>query len=84
MTFGYSRPFSIAITPPPVINVVSSRHGVTEITLSDGRLVRATLHIKEVKINPQKLGVVDVSYHIAAEVMTTPSAPILAVHETIQ
>ena len=84
MTFGYSRPFSITIAPQPAINVVSVRHGVTEITLSDGRLVRATLHVKEVKINAQKPGDLDVSYSIAAEVMPTPSAPILEVHETIQ
>jgi hypothetical protein len=84
MTFGYSKPFIITITPSPVVNVVSVRHGVTEITLSDGRLVRATLHVKEVKINSQKLGDVDVSYSIAAEVMPTPTVPILEVHETIQ
>jgi hypothetical protein len=84
MTFGYSKPFLITITPSPVVNVVSVRHGVTEITLSDGRLVRATLHVKEVKINSQKPGDVDVSYSIAAEVMPTPAVPILEVHETIQ
>jgi hypothetical protein len=56
----------------------------TEITLSDGRLVRATLHVKDVKISAQKPGGVDISYNVVAEVMAIPSVPILDVHETIQ
>jgi hypothetical protein len=84
MTFGYVRPFSFTIAPPPAIHVASVRHGVTEITLSDGRLVRATLHVKDVKISAQNPGGVDISYNVVAEVMATPSAPILDVHETIQ
>jgi hypothetical protein len=84
MTFGYVRPFSFKIAPPPAIHVASVRHGVTEITLSDGRLVRATLHVKDVKLNAQKPGSVDISYNIVAEVMAIPSVPILHVHETIQ
>jgi len=47
MTFGYVQPFSFTIAPTPAVGVASVRHGVTEITLSDGRLVRATLHVKE-------------------------------------
>ena len=82
MTFGYARPFSFNIAPPPAIGVTSVRHGVTEISLSDGRLVRATLHIKDVK--PNARGGVDISYEVIAEVMATPSVPILDVHETIQ
>jgi hypothetical protein len=84
MTFGYIKPFSFTIAPPPAIRVASVRHGVTEITLSDGRMVRATLHVKDVKINAQKPGDVDLSYHVVAEVIATPSVPILDVHETIQ
>jgi hypothetical protein len=85
MTFGYVQPFSFTIAPPPpAIHVASVRHGVTEITLSDGRLVRATLHVKDVKISAQKPGGVDISYNVVAEVMAIPSAPILDVHETIQ
>jgi len=49
MTFGYTHPFSFQIGAPPAPTVSSIRHGVTEITLSDGRLVRATLHVKAVK-----------------------------------
>ena len=84
MTFGYVQPFSFTIAPTPAVRVASVRHGVTEITLSDGRLVRATLHVKDVKINAQKPGDVDVSYNVVAEVMAIPSVPILQVHETLQ
>jgi hypothetical protein len=84
MTFGYVQPFSFTIAPTPAVRVASVRHGVTEITLSDGRLVRATLHVKDVKINAQKPGDVDVSYNVVAEVMAIPSVPILQVHETVQ
>ena len=84
MTFGYVQPFSFTIAPTPAVRVASVRHGVTEITLSDGRLVRATLHVKDVKINAQKPGDVDVSYNVFAEVMAIPSVPILQVHETVQ
>jgi len=84
MKFGYAQPFSFQIghRAQPVVSRV--RHGVTEITLSDGRLVRATLHVKGVKIDPKKPGSVDVAYNIVAEIMNTPDVPILDVHETIQ
>ena len=84
MKFGYASPFSFKIghRPEPVVSRI--RHGVTEITLSDGRLVRATLHVKAVKTDPNKPGSVDVSYNVIAEIMNTPDMPILDVHETIQ
>ncbi len=84
MKFEYAQPFSFKIghVPEPVVSRI--RHGVTEITLSDGRLVRATLHIKAVKTDPNKPGSVDVSYSVIAEIMNTPEMPILDVHETIQ
>jgi hypothetical protein len=84
MTFGYVRPFSFRIGPRAGPTVSSIRHGVTEITLSDGRSVRATLHIRSVTADPKKPGKVDVSYNIITEVITTPDAPIHDVHETIQ
>jgi hypothetical protein len=84
MKFEYAKPFSFEIghRPQPVVSRI--RHGVTEITLTDGRLVRATLHVKAVKTDPNKPGSVDVSYNIIAEIMNTPDVPILDVHETIQ
>src|ERR1700730_636438 len=84
MRIGYARPFSFQIGRRPETTVSSVRHGVTEITLSDGRLVRATLHVKSVKVDPTKPGAIDVSYNIIAEVMETPDTPICDIHETIQ
>jgi hypothetical protein len=84
MKFEYAQPFSFRIGHRPETVVSRVRHGVTEITLSDGRLVRATLHVKAVKIDPNKPGSVDVSYNVVAEIMKTPDMPILDVHETIQ
>ena len=84
MQFGYAQPFSFQIGPRPEPKVASVRHGVTEITLSDGRLIRATLHVTSVKVDPTKPGAIDVSYNVIAEVMATPDTPICDVHETIQ
>ena len=85
MAFGYIRPFSFKIGAQlPAVQVAAVRHGVTEITLSDGRLVRATLHIRDVKTNPKGAGAVDISYNIVAEVMAIPSVPIHEVHATVQ
>jgi hypothetical protein len=84
MTFGYVQPFSFQIGAPSKIKVAGVRHGVTEITLSDGRLVRASLHIKDVKPSAERPGSLDVSYNVITEVMVKPSVPILQVHETVQ
>jgi hypothetical protein len=84
MHLGYVRPFSFQIGRRQETRISSVRHGVTEITLSDGRLVRATLHVNAVRTDPKKPGAVDVSYNIIAEIMNTPDVPILDVHETLQ
>jgi hypothetical protein len=84
MRFGYIQPFSFRIGPRPELKVSRVRHGVTEIALSDGRLVRATLHVKAVKTDPKNPAAIDVSYNVVAEVMTAPDTPIHDVHETIQ
>ncbi len=84
MHFGYAQPFSFKLGPRPELKIAGVRHGVTEITLSDGRLVRATLHVKSVKPNPKTSGALDISYHVVTEVMPVPATPILDVHETIQ
>ena len=84
MTFGYVQPFSFQISPRSEPTISRIRHGVTEITLSDGRLVRATLHVRSVRADPKKPGNFDVSYNVIAEVINTPDVPILDVHETIQ
>ena len=84
MQLGYVKPFSFQIGVRPEPKVTSVRHGVTEIRLSDGRLVRATLHVKAVKIDPNKPKDVEISYHVVAEIMPEPKSPIHDVHETIQ
>lgn len=84
MQFGYAQPFSFHIGSRPEPKVASVRHGVTEITLDDGRLVRATLHIKSVGTDPNKPGSIDISYNVVAEIMTAPDTFISPVHETIQ
>jgi hypothetical protein len=84
MHLGYIQPFSFGLNPRPETRVSSVRHGVTEITLSDGRLVRATLHVKSVKSDPNKPGSIDLSYNVVAEVMARPGSPILDIHETVQ
>jgi hypothetical protein len=84
MNFGYAQPFSFKLGARPALKVSAVRHGVTEITLSDGRLIRATLHVKDVKPSPKQAGAVDVSYSVVTEVMPRPATPVLAVHETIQ
>jgi hypothetical protein len=84
MHLEYVQPFSFQLSPRHELKVSGVRHGVTEIALSDGRLVRATLHVKSVKGDPNKPGAIDVSYNIVAEVMAKPDSPILDVHETVQ
>jgi hypothetical protein len=84
MHFGYDRPFSFRIGPRTETRISSVRHGVTEITLSDGRLVRATLHVKSVRADPNRPNALDVSYNIIAEIMAAPEMPIHDVHETVQ
>lgn len=84
MNFGYAQPFSFQLGGRPQPKVARIRHGVTEITLSDGRLIRVTLHIKAVTPNPKRPGVLDISYSAVTEVMAEPDTPILDVHETVQ
>ena len=84
MNFGYAQPFSFKLGARPELKIAGVRHGVTEITLSDGRLIRATLHVEAVKPNPKRPGALDISYNVITEVMAKPNTPILDVHETIQ
>jgi hypothetical protein len=84
MTFGYAQPFSFKIDPRPQLTVAGVRNGVTEITLSDGRVVRATLQVKSVSSNPKKPGALDISYNVVAEVVKPSEAVVLGVHETLQ
>jgi hypothetical protein len=84
MTFGYAQPFSFKIAARPPLTVASVRNGVTEITLSDGRVVRATLQVKGVTPNAKKAGALEISYAVVTEVVNQPAAMVLGVHETLQ
>jgi hypothetical protein len=84
MQLGYLRPFSFHIGPRAELRIAGVRHGVTEIRLSDGRLVHAMLHIKTVKADPNEPGAIELSYNLIAEVMAEPEVPIQAVHQTVQ
>ena len=68
MQLGYLKPFSFQIEPRPEPKlsgptVTGVRQGVTEIRLSDGRLIRAQLHVTSVKADPAKPGNVELSYN---------------------
>jgi hypothetical protein len=91
MTFGYAQPFTFKLQrvparlgSAPVMKVTAVRNGVTEITLSDGRLVRASLQIKEVNQSRQKPGSLDISFNVVTEVIAKPDVSSHAAHETLQ
>jgi len=83
MTFGYAQPFTFKLGGTQA-RIRAVRQGVTEIMLSDGRLVRAFLEIKGISPSRQKPGSIDISYTVVTEIVKCPDAPIHAVHETVQ
>jgi hypothetical protein len=83
MTFGYAQPFAFKLGGTPA-RVTAVRQGVTEIILSDGRLVRASLQIKGVSPSRQKPGSLDISYSVVTEIVKQPDVPVHAVHQTLQ
>ena len=80
MKFSYDYPLIYTIGTKP-LTVMKVKHGVTEISLSDGRLVRVSMHVDGVKEYDDKL---DVNYQAVVEIMEEPSAQIMDVHESIQ
>ena len=91
MTFGYAQPFTFKLRGKPALSntgtaakVTAVRQGVTEVVLSDGRLVRASLRIKSVSPSRQKPGSLDVSYCVVTEIVERPDMPVHAAHETLQ
>jgi hypothetical protein len=89
MQLGYLKPCSFRIEPRPEPKrsgptVTGVRQGVTEIRLSDGRLIRAQLHVTSVKADPAKPGNVELSYTVVAKVMAEPASLVHDVHQTIQ
>lgn len=65
------------------VDVAEIRNGVAEITLNDGLIIHATLHVTSVEPNSGKPGAVDVSYHVVTEVVAAPD-PLMDPHETLQ
>ena len=85
MTFGYAQPFTFTLKlggTPAKFTV--TRQGATEVILSDGRLLRASLQIKDISPSRQKPGSLDISYNIVTEIVQHPDAPVHAAHETLQ
>lgn len=83
MTFGYAQPFTFKLGGTPA-KITAVRQGATEIILSDGRLVRASLQIKGISQSPQKPGSFDISYSVVTEVVKPADMPVHAIHETLQ
>ncbi len=83
MTFGYAQPFTFKLGGTPA-KVTAVRRGVTEILLSDGRLIRASLQIKAASPNQQNPGSVDISYSVVTQIVARPDVSVHAVHETLQ
>ncbi len=73
-TYGNSLPAR------PLIAKV--KHGVTEISLSDGRIMRLTLHVESVEQGEDNQ--LEVSYQVISEIMREPELPILDICERIQ
>jgi len=81
MKWSFDQPLVISMGPKP-ISVVKVKHGVTEAKLSDGRLLRLTVHLDGVSINGE--GNLDVTHSVTAEVMAEPDSLIHDVHEQVQ
>lgn len=62
--------------------IQSVKHGVTEINLSDGRQIRATLHIQGLE-HASFGDLITVSYQVVTEIMK-PIGMISEIHETVQ
>jgi hypothetical protein len=81
MKWSYDQPLVISLGPKP-LSIVKVRHGVTEATLSDGRLVRLSVHLDGVVANGETG--VDITHSVHAEVMDDPGSLIHDVHEQVQ
>lgn len=81
MKWSYDQPLVISMGPKP-LSIVKVKHGVTEAKLSDGRLVRLSVHLDSVANN--KEGNLDITHSITAEVMAEPDSMIHDIHEQVQ
>ena len=84
MKLSYDIPLTLTTEAKPELKIESIKHGVTEIRISDGRVLRLSFHIDNLARNPQDAAGVDVAYSVVSELMPRPEALIADVHETIQ
>ena len=84
MIFSYAKPFTFQLRSVPTVRITAIRDGVTEVLLSNGKLVRATLRITGIGSNPEKPGSLDISYAIATEIADAPEIPMHPAHATLQ
>jgi hypothetical protein len=81
MKWSFDQPLVISMGPKP-LSIVKVKHGVTEAKLSDGRLVRLSVHLDSVANN--KEGNLDITHSVTAEVMVEPDSLIHDTHEQVQ
>ena len=84
MIFGYAKPFTFQVGSAPTVKITDIRDGATEIRLSNGKLVRASLRITGIGSNPEKPGSLDISYAIVTEIVDAPEIPTHPAHTTLQ
>lgn len=80
MNFKYDQPLVIQ-SGPQELKVAKVTHGVTAIELSDGRVIRVSLHIEGVTGSAD---LVNVNYSLISEVIPAHLGAISEVHEPIQ
>lgn len=77
---AYDIPLKIHLGPP-ALTVTKVKHGVTDVSLSDGRTIRISLHIEGVKEQDQKL---DINYNAVVEILPVSDSLMMEVHEGLQ
>lgn len=80
MSYTYEKPLVLQSGPQP-LEVAKIKHGVTEISLSDGRMIRVSFHIDSVTGTAD---MVNVAYSVISEVMPQPPVVISDMHESVQ
>jgi hypothetical protein len=77
----YNHPLIYTLGPKPV-DILKVKHGVTELSLSNGKMVRLSLHVDGVDLNQEDQ--LNISYNVIVETMAEPSGPVMEVHESVQ
>jgi len=80
MNWTYDKPLVMSSGPMP-LSIANVKHGVTTVSLSDGRIVRLTIHVEGVSATAEKL---DLNYSVISEIMVAPELPIMDPHEGLQ